>query len=196
MKLTNTDFIPGYEIKEALGLVLGNTVRAKHLGRDIMAGLKNIVGGEIQEYTDLLADARKETLNRMVNEAKKLGADAVINVRFMTTQTMGGAAELLAYGTAVKLLSFFLSYFWLFYRHYYPDSSHCKYGGGEDKDRSQVQARGYYSSRNRTCGVAQGGCAGRNSVYLSTVFFRDREANYGVGSGQYPTREESQCYPK
>ncbi|RLE07274.1 YbjQ family protein [Candidatus Aerophobetes bacterium] len=103
MKLTNTDFIPGYEIKEALGLVLGNTVRAKHLGRDIMAGLKNIVGGEIQEYTDLLADARKETLNRMVNEAKKLGADAVINVRFMTTQTMGGAAELLAYGTAVKL---------------------------------------------------------------------------------------------
>ena len=103
MKLTNTDFIPGYEIKEALGLVLGNTVRAKHLGKDIMAGLKNIVGGEIQEYTDLLADARKETLNRMVNEAKKLGADAVINVRFMTTQTMGGAAELLAYGTAVKL---------------------------------------------------------------------------------------------
>ncbi|MCD6471656.1 YbjQ family protein [Candidatus Aerophobetes bacterium] len=103
MKLTNTDFIPGYEIKEALGLVLGNTVRAKHLGKDIMAGFKNIVGGEIQEYTDLLADARKETLNRMVNEAKKLGADAVINVRFMTTQTMGGAAELLAYGTAVKL---------------------------------------------------------------------------------------------
>ena len=103
MKLANTDFIPGYEIKEALGLVLGNTVRAKHLGKDIMAGLKNIVGGEIQEYTDLLADARKETLNRMINEAKKLGADAVINVRFMTTQTMGGAAELLAYGTAVKL---------------------------------------------------------------------------------------------
>ena len=103
MRLTNTDFIPGYEIKEALGLVLGNTVRAKHLGKDIMAGFKNIVGGEIQEYTDLLADARKETLNRMVNEAGKIGADAVINVRFMTTQTMGGAAELLAYGTAVKL---------------------------------------------------------------------------------------------
>jgi len=103
MKLTNTDFIPGYEIKEALGLVLGSTVRARHLGRDIMAGLKNIVGGELQEYTDLLTDARKEALNRMVKEAKKLGADAVINVRFMTTQTMGGAAELLAYGTAVKI---------------------------------------------------------------------------------------------
>ena len=103
MKLTNTDFIPGYEIKEALGLVLGSTVRARHLGRDIMAGLKNIVGGELQEYTDLLTDARIEALNRMVKEAKKLGADAVINVRFMTTQTMGGAAELLAYGTAVKI---------------------------------------------------------------------------------------------
>lgn len=103
MKLANTDFIPGYQIQEVLGLVLGNTVRAKHIGRDIMAGLKSIVGGEIQEYTDMLSDARKEALNRMVNEAKKLGADAVINIRFMTSQTMGSAAELLAYGTAVKL---------------------------------------------------------------------------------------------
>ncbi|MCK4418413.1 YbjQ family protein [Candidatus Aerophobetes bacterium] len=103
MKLANTDFIPGYQIQEVLGLVLGNTVRAKHIGRDIMAGLKSIVGGEIQEYTDMLSDARKEALNRMINEAKKLGADAVINIRFMTSQTMGSAAELLAYGTAVKL---------------------------------------------------------------------------------------------
>lgn len=103
MKLANTDFIPGYQIQEVLGLVLGNTVRAKHIGRDIMAGLKSIVGGEIQEYTDMLSDARKEALNRMINEAKKLNADAVINIRFMTSQTMGGAAELLAYGTAVKL---------------------------------------------------------------------------------------------
>jgi len=103
MKLANTDFIPGYQIQEVLGLVLGNTVRAKHIGRDIMASLKSIVGGEIQEYTDMLSDARKEALNRMINEAKKLEADAVINIRFMTSQTMGGAAELLAYGTAVKL---------------------------------------------------------------------------------------------
>ena len=103
MKLANTDFIPGYQIQEVLGLVLGNTVRAKHIGRDIIAGLKSIVGGEIQEYTEMLSDARKEALNRMINEAKKLKADAVINVRFMTSQTMGGAAELLAYGTAVKL---------------------------------------------------------------------------------------------
>lgn len=103
MKLANTDFIAGYQIQEVLGLVLGNTVRAKHIGRDIIAGLKSIVGGEIQEYTEMLSDARKEALNRMINEAKKLEADAVINVRFMTSQTMGGAAELLAYGTAVKL---------------------------------------------------------------------------------------------
>ena len=103
MKLANTDFIAGYQIQEVLGFVLGNTVRAKHIGRDIMAGLKSIVGGEIQEYTEMLSDARKEALNRMINEAKKLEADAVINVRFMTSQTMGSAAELLAYGTAVKL---------------------------------------------------------------------------------------------
>ena len=102
MKLSNTDSIPGYQVKEILGLVLGNTVRAKHIGKDIVAGLKNIVGGEITEYTSLLADARKESINRMINQAKDLGADAIINVRFMTSAVMGGAAELLAYGTAVK----------------------------------------------------------------------------------------------
>ncbi|KUK29515.1 MAG: hypothetical protein XD62_1398 [Methanosarcinales archeaon 56_1174] len=83
--------------------MFGNTVRAKHIGKDILAGLKNIIGGELQEYTEMLADARREAMNRMINEAKKLGADAVVNVRFTTSQTMTGAAELLAYGTAVKL---------------------------------------------------------------------------------------------
>lgn len=101
--VTNTDFVPGYKIAEVLGIVFGNTVRAKHIGKDILAGLKNIVGGELQEYTEMLADARIEAMNRMINEAKKLGADAVVNVRFATSQTMAGAAELLAYGTAVKL---------------------------------------------------------------------------------------------
>ena len=103
MIVTNTEFVPGYEIAEVLGIVFGNTVRAKHIGKDILAGLKNIIGGELQEYTEMLADARIEAMNRMINEAKKLGADAVINVRFTTSQTMAGAAELLAYGTAVKL---------------------------------------------------------------------------------------------
>ena len=103
MIVTTTEFVPGYEIEEVLGVVFGNTVRAKHIGQDILAGLKNIVGGEIEEYTEMLRDARIEALNRMVNEAKKLGADAVVNVRFTTSQTTAGAAELLAYGTAVKL---------------------------------------------------------------------------------------------
>ncbi|AEA46726.1 YbjQ family protein [Archaeoglobus veneficus] len=103
MIVTNTENVPGYGIVEILGIVFGNTVRAKHVGKDIIAGLKNIVGGEIEEYTEMFADARKESLNRMINEAKKLGADAVVNVRFATSQTMAGAAELLAYGTAVKL---------------------------------------------------------------------------------------------
>lgn len=103
MIVTTTEFVPGYEIEEVLGVVFGNTVRAKHIGKDILAGLKNIVGGEIEEYTEMLRDARTEALNRMVNEAKKLGADAVVNVRFTTSQTMAGAAELPAYGTAVKL---------------------------------------------------------------------------------------------
>jgi len=103
MIVTTTEFVPGYEVEEVLGVVFGNTVRAKHLGKDILAGLKNIVGGEIEEYTEMLRDARMEALNRMANEAKKLSADAVVNVRFTTSQTMAGAAELLAYGTAVKL---------------------------------------------------------------------------------------------
>lgn len=103
MIVTTTDYVPEHELSEILGIVTGNTVRAKHIGKDILAGLKNIVGGELQEYTDMLSDARKEALNRMINEAKKLRADAIINVRFTTSQTMAGAAELLAYGTAVRL---------------------------------------------------------------------------------------------
>ena len=79
MIVTTTDFVPGYEIDEILGVVMGNTVRAKHIGKDILAGLKNIVGGEIDEYTEMLRDARIEAVNRMINEAKKMGADAVIN---------------------------------------------------------------------------------------------------------------------
>jgi uncharacterized protein YbjQ (UPF0145 family) len=103
MILTTTERIPGYEI-EIIGVVYGNTVRAKHLGKDIMSGLKSIVGGELQEYTEMLSEAREESINRMVNAAKGMGAEAVVNVRFTTSQTMAGAAELLAYGTAVKLI--------------------------------------------------------------------------------------------
>jgi uncharacterized protein YbjQ (UPF0145 family) len=102
MKITNMESVPGYVVKESLGVVIGSTVRAKHLGKDVLASLKNIVGGEIRQYTEMLADARKESINRMINQAKDLGADAVINVRLATSQTMAGAAEILAYGTAVK----------------------------------------------------------------------------------------------
>lgn len=84
-------------------MVRGSTIRAKHLGKDIMAGFRNITGGKLNEYVEMLSESREEALNEMVEEAEKLGADAVINVRFMTSSVMGGAAEMLAYGTAVKL---------------------------------------------------------------------------------------------
>ena len=103
MKMTNTDFIPGYEVKEILGLVRGNTIQAKHIGKDIVAGFRNVVGGEIKEYTNMLSEAREIALKRMEEKAQKLGADAVINVRFMTSSVMASAAEILVYGTAVKL---------------------------------------------------------------------------------------------
>ena len=103
MILVNTDFVTGKEIKEIIGLVRGNTVQAKSIGKDFKAGLRNIAGGEIIEYTNMLAESREIALKRMEEKAKKLGADAVINVRFMTSSIMGGAAEILAYGTAVKL---------------------------------------------------------------------------------------------
>ena len=103
IKVVTTDFVAGYRITETIGMVRGNTIRAKHIGKDIVAALRQIVGGEIKEYTEMLTEARNEALERMVNHANMLHADAVVNVRFMTAQVMAGAAELLAYGTAVKL---------------------------------------------------------------------------------------------
>lgn len=103
MLLSNIDQVLGHRITKHLGLVSGNTIRAKHLGRDIMAGLKNIVGGEIKSYTQLLTEARNEAIQRMSEEGERLGANAVINVRLSTSAVMAGAAELFAYGTAVVL---------------------------------------------------------------------------------------------
>ena len=103
MIITNTEFVTGKEIKEILGLVKGNTIQAKSIGKDIKAGFRHMVGGEIKEYTVMLAESREVALKRMKDKAVKLGADAIINVRFMTSAIMGGAAEILAYGTAVKL---------------------------------------------------------------------------------------------
>jgi uncharacterized protein YbjQ (UPF0145 family) len=103
MFLVTTEAVEGRKVEEVLGLVRGNTIRARHVGRDLMAGLRNIVGGEIKEYTRMLTQARDEALSRMVKEAEALGANAVLGVRFTTSQTMSGAAEILAYGTAVRL---------------------------------------------------------------------------------------------
>jgi len=103
MFLVTTEAVEGRQIAQVLGLVRGNTIRARHIGRDVMAGLRNIVGGEIKEYTRMLSQARDEAISRMVKEAEALGANAVLGVRFTTSQTMSGAAEILAYGTAVRL---------------------------------------------------------------------------------------------
>ena len=103
MDISNTDSIPGRRIVEFYGVVTGNTVRAKHIGRDIMAGLKNIVGGELKGYTELLQEARQEALERMSEQARSIGANAVVNVRFSTSSVAQGAAELFAYGTAVRV---------------------------------------------------------------------------------------------
>lgn len=103
MILTNTETIPGRTISQHIGLVQGNTVRAKHVGRDIMAGLKNIVGGELSGYTELLEDARKEATARMVEDATSKGANAIVNVRFSTSAITAGASELYVYGTAVVI---------------------------------------------------------------------------------------------
>ena len=102
MIVVTTLEIPGKNISETLGIARGSTVRARNLGRDIFAGLKNLVGGEISEYTRLLADAREEAMQRMVLDADRMGADAIVNVRFTTSTVMQGCAEILAYGTAVK----------------------------------------------------------------------------------------------
>jgi len=103
MIVVNTEFVPGREVQEVLGLVQGSTVRAKHVGRDIAAGFKNLVGGELKGYTDLLLEARRQAILRMLGQAEQLGADAIVNVRFSTSAVAAGAAELYAYGTAVKL---------------------------------------------------------------------------------------------
>ncbi len=102
MIITTTDFVANRDIVQHCGAVSGNTVRAKHVGRDIAAGFKTLFGGEIRGYTEMLAEARKEALDRMTAEASRLGADAVINVRYTTSMVMQGMSEMLAYGTAVK----------------------------------------------------------------------------------------------
>lgn len=103
MIITNTDSVPNREVTEILGVVRGNSVRAKHIGRDLMAGLKGIVGGEISGYTELLADSREGAYKRMTENAESLGADAILNVRFVTSMIAQTMSEMLAYGTAVKL---------------------------------------------------------------------------------------------
>ena len=101
--ISNTESIPGKQIVEFYGVVSGNTVRAKHLGKDILAGFKNLVGGELKAYTDLLQESRQEAQDRMVEQSRAMGANAVVNVRFATSSVAQGAAELFAYGTAVKV---------------------------------------------------------------------------------------------
>jgi len=104
MIVTTTPDIPGMRVVTTLGLVRGNTIRARHIGRDVMAALRNVAGGEIREYTKMMAEAREQSIDRMVEEAETLGADAVVMVRFQTAEIMRGAAEMLCYGTAVKLV--------------------------------------------------------------------------------------------
>ena len=103
MIYTTTPDVPGREIVEILGVITGNVVQSKHVGKDIGAALKTIVGGEIKSYTEMLTEARQTAINRLVQEAHRLNADAVVNLRFATSSIMSGSAEILAYGTAVKL---------------------------------------------------------------------------------------------
>ncbi len=101
MTLSNTEVIAGKKIVKMLGIAKGNTIRARHVGKDILAGLKTLVGGEIEEYTKLIAEAREQASDRMIEDAKSMGANAIVNVRFGTSYVMGAASEILAYGTAV-----------------------------------------------------------------------------------------------
>jgi uncharacterized protein YbjQ (UPF0145 family) len=103
MIVVTTETVPGYRIVQALGVVRGNTIRARHVGRDILAHVRNLAGGEVREYTKLMGESREQAMDRMVEEAEQLGADAVVNARFMTSMVMTTAAEILCYGTAVKL---------------------------------------------------------------------------------------------
>ena len=102
MMVATTENLPGREITEVLGVVFGSCVQTKHMGKDIGAGLRTIVGGEAKAYTELMEESRRTAMQRMIDDAKKLGADAVIGMRYATAQTMHGAAELIAFGTAVK----------------------------------------------------------------------------------------------
>ncbi len=102
MMVTTTEIIPGREVKEVLGVVFGSCVQTKHIGKDIGAGLRSVVGGESIGYTELMEESRRTAMQRMIEDAKKLGADAIIGMRYATAQTMRGAAELIAFGTAVK----------------------------------------------------------------------------------------------
>jgi len=103
MQLSTTSDIKGFDITETIGVARGSTVRARNVGRDIIAGLKNLVGGEIKEYTKLLADSREEAINRMIEDAIEMGANGIVNIRFQTATVMQGCSEILAYGTAVQL---------------------------------------------------------------------------------------------
>ena len=103
MRMTTTDALPNAVIAEVRGVAMGNSIRSKHLGRDIGAALKTLVGGELKGYTEMLTEARTEAIDRMVEHAETMGADAVVNVRFTTSQVAGGAAEILAYGTALTV---------------------------------------------------------------------------------------------
>jgi uncharacterized protein YbjQ (UPF0145 family) len=103
MLITTQDFLAEYDITETLGLVRGNTIRARHVGKDILAGLRTLIGGEITEYTKMLAESREQAIDRMIARAEQLGADAIVCMRFTTSSVLSGSAELLAYGTAVKI---------------------------------------------------------------------------------------------
>ncbi len=103
MLISNLEFLPGYKIKRHLGLVQGSSVRAKHVGRDLMSTLKNLFGGELTAYTELLQDSREEATARLLEQANSIGANAVLNVRFSTSSIAAGAAEIFVYGTAVEL---------------------------------------------------------------------------------------------
>ena len=103
MQITTQDTLADYEISETLGLVKGNTIRARHIGKDILAGFRSIVGGEVSEYTKMLAESREQAIDRMIEDAKSKGAEGIVGMKFTTSAILQGSAELLAYGTAVNL---------------------------------------------------------------------------------------------
>jgi uncharacterized protein YbjQ (UPF0145 family) len=102
MIVATTDNLPGRDITEVLGIVFGSCVQTKHIGKDVRAGLRSVIGGEARSYTELMEEARRTAMQRMIDDAQKLGADAIVGMRYATAQTMAGAAELIAFGTAVR----------------------------------------------------------------------------------------------